>query len=249
MLKRALLALFCLLFAIAWQAPASLANSILYDLSKGDVALLNTQGSLWSGTGMLAVPDPATNRLTPFIRVQWSWQASYLLQGQLRWQFAIGGQAPGAVTLSLRGPSLEMLRISLPARYALERMPNAVGRAGWHGDVSLFVQNWQCNWKGLCKGDADLQWLGVGSDLFPDRKFGDYQLNAHAQDGFIDLQLTTIRGEIQIQANGKLEPPEHFEFSGNISGDPSFVGRLPDISGNVVVPDGAPGHMRFSVKR
>lgn len=247
MLRRVVLAILCFLCAIAWQTPASLADSLLQHVTKGSAALVGVEGSLWSGSAMLAVPDPATGRFVPFMPIRWDWQPSFLLRGELRWQFSSSGNEPGAIAAGLRGASLEMLRISMPARYAMERIPNAVGRAGWRGDILLFVQRWQCNWQRRCDGDANLQWFGAGSDLFPLRQFGDYQLNVRAQDGVMALQLATTRGEIQIQANGQMELPAHVELTGTISGDPTFVGRLPNIAGNIVSPDGAPGRMRFSI--
>jgi len=243
------LSFLCLCFfaSVAWQAPASLADSLLRYASKGSVALLGADGSLWSGNAMLAVPDPSTGRFVPFMPIRWHWQSAFILRGQLRWQFSAGTSEPGNIALTLKGANLEMLRINMPARYALERIPSAIGRAGWRGDMLLAVQRWQCNWQMKCTGDANLQWFSAGSDLFPLRQFGNYQLNVHAQDGTMDLLINTLSGDISIQAAGKFKPPQHFQLTGTITGDPSFVGRLPNIAGNTVTPDGAPGRMKFAI--
>jgi len=247
MLRRSVLFLACFLVAVAWQAPATWADVFIQRLSMGSMALVGAEGSLWSGTGTLAVPEPSTGRFTPFMQVRWAWQPAWLLRGQFRWQFSSGGAAPAAIALTPRGAEIELLQITMPARYALERIPHAIGHAGWRGDLTLFVQRWQCNWRSVCTGDVNLQWFGVASDLFPMRQFGDYQLNIHAQDGNMDLQLATLRGAIQLQAQGKIQAGGHVDLAGNIQGEPAFVDRLPNIAGKLVTPDGQPGHLKFAI--
>lgn len=249
MLRRLFLTLLCFVAALTWQAPASLADRLVRDFSKGSLALIGAEGSLWSGSAMLAAPDQSSGRFMPFMQVRWAWHPSFLLRGELHWQFESGGYRPGVIAITPSGPKIEMLKVGMPARYALERIPHAIGRAGWRGDMLLFVQRWQCSWRARCSGDANLQWFGAGSDLFPLRQFGDYQLNVHSQEDVMDLQLATMRGEIHIEAGGKFQMPQHFELAGVITGDPAFVGRLPNIAGGLVTPDGSPGRMKFSFRQ
>lgn len=248
MARRFLLALLGLLAAIIWQTPASVADALVRQASGGTLALIEPEGSLWSGTGLLAAPAQANGRLVPFIQVKWAWRPAQLLRGELYWLFESGGNRPGILAVGLAGPRVEMLRIVLPARYAMEQIPHAVGRAGWRGDLTLFVQNWKCGWRLHCQGNANLQWFGAGSDLFPLRRFGDYQFNVHAHDDVMDLELATQQGDIQVNAKGTLRGLKHMELAGTISGDPTFVGRLPNIAGGVVTPDGSPGRMKFSIR-
>ncbi|MEN9489912.1 MAG: type secretion system protein [Pseudomonadota bacterium] len=245
---RVIFLLCCTALSIAWNAPATLADTLVRKLSDSNLALLSAEGSLWSGTALLAAPDKTSGRFVPFMEVKWTWHPSFLLRGELHWAFESGGNSPGSIGLGFGGPKVEMLKIGMPARYAMERIPHAIGKIGWRGDIQLFVQRWHCGWQGKCSGDANLQWSGAGSDLFPQRRFGDYQFNVQARDGLMDLQLTTLRGDIQIDARGTFQAPQRLELAGTISGDPAFVGRLPSIAGGFVTPDGAPGRMKFSVR-
>lgn len=240
--------LCCTVLAIVWNAPATLADTLVRRLSDANLALLSAEGSLWTGTALLAAPDAASGRFVPFMEVRWTWHPAALLRGRLDWGFESGGNAPGSISIGFGGPQVEMLKIGMPARYAMERIPHAIGKAGWRGDILLFVQRWQCGWRGNCTGDANLQWSGAGSDLFPHRRFGDYQFIVQARDGVMALQLTTLRGEIQIDARGQFQPPQRLELAGTIIGDPAFVGRLPSIAGGFVTPDGAPGRMKFALR-
>lgn len=245
MLRKFCLLILFFLTALIWRTPAAWADRFIQKASLGSVALVATEGSLWAGSGTLAVPEKATGRFTPVMPVRWSWQPAWLLHGQFRWTFSSSGASPAVLALSIHGLEINMLQITTPARSALERIPHAIGHAGWRGDLSVFIQHWQCNWRGRCSGDANLQWFGVASDLFPGRTFGDYQLNAHAVDGNMDLQLATLNGEIKLQGQGQIENNQHISMHGTIQGDPVFVGRLPNIAGKLVTPDGPPGHLRF----
>ena len=249
MLRKSVFAILAFLLALAWQAPASLADSLLRQLSRDNFALLGAEGGLWSGAGRLAVPDPASGRFVPVMQLRWRWQAAYLLRGQLRWQLTPEGKPPAALAVGFHGPLIEKLELGMPARYALERIPNAFGRAGWHGDLVLSMQDWRCDWQGKCSGEAGLTWLGAASDLFPQRRFGDYDFRAHARQGLTRFELTTLAGEIQLQATGKIAPTWQIEVEGHIVGDPAFVGRLPNIAGRLVTPDGAPGRLRFAFRQ
>ena len=247
MLKKAALAFLFFLLSLAWQAPASLADSLLRRFGQGNFALLGPEGSLWSGSALLAVPDPESARFVPIMHVAWRWQAISLLRGRLAWTLNLEARPPAEISIGLGGPSLRKLEIKLPARYALERIPNAFGRAGWHGDLSLSAPDWHCNWRGDCSGEAKLNWTGVASDLFPRRRFGDYEFAVEAKEGLIGFELKTLAGEIQLQAKGKLEPTGRFQAEGQIQGDPDFVGRLPNISGKLFRPEGPPGRLVFSI--
>ncbi|MBK9220228.1 MAG: type II secretion system protein N [Uliginosibacterium sp.] len=154
---RVIFLLCCTALSIAWNAPATLADTLVRKLSDSNLALLSAEGSLWSGTALLAAPDKTSGRFVPFMEVKWTWHPSFLLRGELHWAFESGGNSPGSIGLGFGGPKVEMLKIGMPARYAMERIPHAIGKIGWRGDIQLFVQRWHCGWQGKCSGDTTLR--------------------------------------------------------------------------------------------
>jgi hypothetical protein len=234
MFKRLLFGGVCLVVALVTQAPAVCWDAVLRRATHENFALLAPEGSLWQGRAQLAVLDPANGRLRPLMPLSWQIHGAAFFRGAVSWDFSISGSPPFTLDASIKGITVRTLRLDLPARFALERIPNAIGRLGWHGDMRLTSPTWSCSWRGICDGSASADWLGAAADIFPGRHLGDYRVAATAKTGTIDFIFSTTGGEVLINASGKLAPGGKVAVSGSIAGDPAFTERLPNIAGNFV---------------
>lgn len=226
-------------------APATCWDSLLRNATQGSFALLAAEGSIWHGQAQLALLEPASGRQRPVMPVSWRWRPGALVRGAISWDFSLAASPPFSLDASLGGLTARAVRLDLPAQFALERIPNAIGRVGWHGDMRLTSPQWRCTWRGRCAGNASLDWLGAAADIFPGRHLGDYKFNANAHDDIIDLNWTTADGDVRIAAHGELVPNRSFSIVGTLSGDPAFTSRLPNIGGHWVHPTDTPGMFTF----
>ncbi|HSD38383.1 MAG TPA: type II secretion system protein N [Rhodocyclaceae bacterium] len=235
-----------LVFSLLIQAPATVWDDGLQRISKAQLALLDVNGSLWNGQANFSVRDTSTGQRIPVTPVSWQWRPLDMLRGRIGWAFSIAGLPPFTLAASPTGVSANSVAVQLPVRQVLDQIPNAVARAGWHGDFSLDANQWRCNWSGVCEGHAELFWRGAASDLFPDRAFGDYRLVAEGVAGNTSLKLDTLSGEVRLNATGQISAQGAAQIQGSVEGDPTFVGRLPDVAGRWVQRTGEPGRILFN---
>ncbi|MDB5814274.1 MAG: hypothetical protein JWN23_1391 [Rhodocyclales bacterium] len=239
--------LFCalLIASLLIQAPATIWDSWLQQASSGRLALLDAQGSVWHGHARLSVRDATNGERQALTPVSWQWRVTDLLRGRIGWSFSVAGLPPFTLAASPTGLSADNVAIQLPVREVLDQIPNTVARMGWHGDFSLNADRWQCNWRKICQGHAEIFWRGAASDLFPGRPFGNYRLLVESQPDNTSLKLDTLSGEVRLNANGQISS-QGIQLQGSVEGDPAFVGRLPDIANRWVQRTGEPGRILFN---
>lgn len=238
---RLLLLLLAVSLALLWRLPAGLLDQELARISHNEVRLALAQGSVWAGSGDLVVFDAVERRWQPWLAVAWHVDAGSLWRGVLGIRLAIDGRPEASVDLSWREMRISGLALTSPAGLILARIPDALGRAGWKGDMSLVVADWHCDWSWHCGGHSELTWMGAASDLFPGRQFGDYRLQADGRQSDVRLGWTTLRGDIRIEGSGRWQPQSLAEFSATVSGDPAFLEHLPSVGGRWVRPGETPG--------
>lgn len=245
MMRKGLFAAAVALVLIVVRAPAGLVDGLLAHFSDGGLRLQQAEGSLWHGRGMLASRDASGRSLSPWLPLSWDFDTAALGRAALGWQFNSNGSPLGSVHLSPSGVALNAFKLHAPAGAALASIPHPAAQAGWQGDLTLEAPDWRCPPDGRCDGEARLLWRGVGSALFPDRKFGDYELKIHAAAGHLRFQIATLNGPIQLSGSGEAPFGQTPRFDGTISGEPAFLARLPAIAGGAAQPTGQPG--RFAL--
>ncbi|MDB5799898.1 MAG: hypothetical protein JWL63_837 [Rhodocyclales bacterium] len=240
--------LFCALLvgSVLMQAPATVWDGWLQGASKGQLALLDASGSVWHGRARLSVRDATSGERLPLTPVSWQWRPVDVLRGRIGWSFSVAGLPPFTLAASPVGVSATSVAIQLPVREVLDQIPNAVARIGWHGDFSLSADRWDCGWRGICEGHAELFWRGAASDLFPGRAFGNYRLVVDGRPDNTSLNLDTLSGEVRLNANGQISRQGVLQLQGSVEGDPAFVGRLPDVASRWVQRTGDPGRILFN---
>lgn len=244
--RRILLWLMLFLGCLLVLAPATCWDALLRRSTQNNFSLLMAQGSLWNGNAQFAVLDPVSGRHRPLVPVSWKWNVSTLLRGHVSWDFSLAASPPFSLDVSASGVSLRAARLDMPAQWALARIPNALGRIGWHGDLQIIVPNWQCSWGKLCNGSLSADWLGAEADIFPGRRLGDYRLSVQAKNSVLDFNMATTSGEVPITAQGRWTIGGAYSLTGTLSGDPAFTSRLPNIAGQFVQRTSTPGSFTFS---
>lgn len=245
MLKKLLvLLLFGLGFLVA-KAPASLVDGLFTRFTDGGLRLQQAEGSLWHGRGVLASRDASGRSLSPWLPLAWDLDGSAMIRARLSWVFSSSGTPVGRVEIGSGGLELSGLQVRGPADAILSPIPHPLARAGWYGDLSIEAPGWSCPPSGACTGEIRLLWRGARAALFPDRRFGDYQVQVTAQDGQFKYSLRTLAGEVVAQGNGEAGPGRGPSFHGSIAGDPEFLSRLPAIAGGAARPTGHPGQFEI----
>lgn len=243
-IRRAALVAAGFLVLLAARFPASWASKALPPAS---FLLADTEGTLWSGKGVLWIKDDTARTGRPLAPVSWHFEPSGLLHLELRWRLQSGDTSIATLYLGANKLGVRQLQTNLPASLAATLSSGPVARFGWRGDIAISAPNWECNWQGQqCTGSATLLWQGAATDLLPIREFGDYQLAANAQGGNIGMQWHTLRGEIQTRGQAQLSGND-VQLNGTISGNPEWLGKLPNIAQGWVQAGQKPGEYVIAV--
>jgi hypothetical protein len=229
------------LLAILWRAPAGLMDEVARRISAGQVRLTSADGTLWRGRGIVEVVDRATRSWSPWREIEWIFAPAALLHGRVGWQIASGNKPIVRAEVSSSAWYLTQLDVDGPASLFLSYIPNELGRLGWSGDVALGSPAVRCTWRGVCDGYLDVHWLNAGSDLLPERAFGDYELEAEAVSGNVSLRWRTSRGRIRIDGQGHLSAAGKATLKATIAGDPTLLRHLTAVAGPWAKPTDNPG--------
>jgi general secretion pathway protein N len=205
------------LVVVAFLLPASVAGTLLRTASGGRLELVQAQGTIWSGQGVLMVspgrtPGGVIDTATPgapgaLLPGQFSWSiaASRLLQGTLDATVSDPGvlDAPVRIRADLsRTLSVDpgRMRLAATALTALGAPWNTI-RPG--GTLLLEWDALQVRREGA-RGATRLHWIDASSGLNPVAPFGHYVLQA---DGWYEgarIDLTTVAGPMEMVGNGTI---------------------------------------------
>jgi general secretion pathway protein N len=236
-LRRLLLALaFAAVFVIGLLvfAPASLLGYALERASGGALSLVQTQGSLWHGSGVALLQQ----------------NSRYLTLGNYRWQLQIlsaslqvqaGESAPMSVRyVPVAGRiTVDNLHVSLPASvigivspqltpYQLEGLLDVSSRhltldaSGMHGQLTL-------------------DWLHAASALTEIRPLGDYRVSLQGKGRSLDAQLSTLSGKLKLDGNGSFDVASGMQFNGTAQAAPGISAPELDELLHHIGPEVSPG--------
>ena len=239
--KLLLLAALTLAFLVA-RAPARLVDGLVARVTDGNLRLMQAEGSLWHGRGVLASREAGGRSLNPWLPLAWDFDPGAPARLALAWTFTTSGSPLARLEASHAGIALSGLALHAPADAALSPIPHPAARGGWQGDLTLESPRWTCPPDGRCSGEARLLWRGARSALFPGRPFGDYEVRVAADAGSLRFTLQTLGGALRADGQGEAPFGRPPRFDGHLSGDPEFLARLPAIAAGAARPTGPPGH-------
>jgi general secretion pathway protein N len=201
---RYLLLAVCLYLAfLLTTLPAVWLARISTALSRGVVVIGDTRGTVWDGSGQLAI---ASRRATQDLGlVHWQIQPLWLLLGRLRLDVSASANVieSTSVRLSLgfSGIRVENLEISFPASLA-GHFHAAAGFIQPEGKVRMKSGMFEIQ-RGALHGEATITWDGAGSQFFKLERVGDYRIDLKGNGATADLELTTVRGDLQLTGQGQ----------------------------------------------
>ena len=131
-MRRKLLVFLVLALALLLaRPPASLFDAALAHFTGDGLRLLQAEGSLWNGHGVLASRSPDGRSVAPWLPLAWRFDSAALTRGALRWVFTGSGKPLATLEAGAGGLSVDGLGLFTPADAALASIPHPVARAGW----------------------------------------------------------------------------------------------------------------------
>lgn len=222
----ALLALFAVVLTLVVRAPAAWLGDWVQ--SQGRLRLVDARGTIWEGSGMLALSDGRQAMLVPG-RVSWKVGFGTILSGRVTATVAFpASPAPLELALGTQAIALKAGRAEMPAAMlgALGAPFNTV-RPG--GVLALRWTDIEMR-KGDIAGSLEIEWREAQSALSPVAPLGNFRLHVGAAGGSLRLELDTLRGPLHLQGSGTLANG-HLSFKGLASADPEMRPALNGLIG------------------
>lgn len=231
--------------------PTRLLDVVLSQASGGGLRLVQAEGNLWRGQGVLASRSADGRSLLPWLPLSWRFEGAALIEGALQWAVNSADRAAlparhASVRLDRNGLQVQGLALQGPLQAVVAPLPHALAQAGWYGDLGLELPSWHCSVAGRCNGELQLRWHGAGSRLLPGERFGDYELSLQAQDGRLEYRVRTLAGPVTLEGSGSTTAQGRTAFSGSLRGEHVLLERLPAVSGGAVRRSAEPG--RFELR-
>ena len=188
-----------LVFLLA-NVPAAWVGFALERSSRGALALGDPAGTLWKGSGLLALRSGGAFRgITDF---QWSCNPLSVLTGRL--SVALSGIAPEVrlrANVSVGAGSLRFQNVEADAPAALlEPALPAAAFARPDGRLRVLADSVEIGGAGVA-GAATVEWLEAG--VLQVQRLGDYRLQITGSGARVELKLATLRGDLRLTGAGE----------------------------------------------
>jgi len=190
-----------LVFLLA-NLPAAWLGFALERSSGGALALGEPRGTVWKGSGVLALRSGGAYR--GLVDIEWRCNPLWVLAGRLN--VALSGawretRLRARVNLGAGKAALNDLEANLPAAIAESALPAA---AFAKPEGQLRVKADSVEWGAASvRGAATVEWLDAGLGGLQAPRLGDYRLQIAASGDRADLRLTTLRGDLRLTAGGE----------------------------------------------
>lgn len=225
------------------RLPAGLVDAGVRQLSDGRLRIAQAQGSVWRGTGVLALVD-AGGRLRAARHLDWRTQwVGYRLA--LRFLLAEQGQPQLVLMLSPSGMSIEKLTLELPLELLTAAVDHPAARAGWQGGVRIDSNGLACDFRLQCAGQVIIEWHDTRVSLLPGYRLGAHRALLTANGPTVELAVHTLEGDTRIEGLGTLVDGRVQALDLLFTGPPDLVGRLPNVLDGHARPTATPGQVRL----
>lgn len=194
--------LFYLIFLIV-EMPAAWFAWGLNHYTKGTIRLDPISGSLWNGNGKVVIYYPPTTPHDLGI-IEWNINPFWLFTGRIQTHWKAAAKDNGVDTtirLGLGEAQLIDTDISLPAE-SISAFYSPAALIAPQGQVRLRSAKLSID-KNNLDGVAEILWQNAGSSLSNVQPLGDYRLEIVGGGKTADLKLTTSRGALELNGQGK----------------------------------------------
>ena len=223
-----------LVLAVVFFAPARWLAYAVQEATSGQLQLIETRGTVWTGSGRLLLSGGSGSR------------DSAVLPGLVDWQLR-----PGWMSLRLQVNAACCTAIPLQARLGLGWGRVAVlvsdGASQWpatvlaglgtpwntvqaEGNLQLATQGLSVEWlqgRLLVSGRAELQALGLSTRLSTLKPMGSYRLTLTG-GSTASLALSTLEGSLQLAGSGRWVG-SRLRFEGEASAAPEHEAALANL--------------------
>lgn len=190
---------FYLLLLIA-TLPATWLASALERYGGGIVVLRHPHGTVWSGSArLMAITGGEAQDITS---VTWRVQPLWLIVGRLR--ISLTGESTEVLraqidltphSLTVNDSAFELPASLIPMFYAPAALLSPAGRVQAQS-AQLAIS------PGRIDGEASLRWSGARMGSALSREMGDYQVNVRGLGPQAEIDLSTLRGDLRLEARG-----------------------------------------------
>jgi general secretion pathway protein N len=188
-----------LVFLLA-NLPAAWLGFALERSSRGAIALGEPLGTVWKGSGLLALRSGGGFR--GIADVAWSCNPLSVLTGRL--SVALSGAAPDArlrANVSLGAGSVRFQNVEANAPAAvLEPAVPAVAFAKPDGRLRVLADSVEIG-EGRVVGAVTVEWLEAG--VLQTQRLGDYRLQITGSGERAAVKLATLRGDLRLSGEGE----------------------------------------------
>jgi general secretion pathway protein N len=220
--KRVLLlsavALVSVVATVLFSLPASWVGLLIEKQTAGRVVLGDVQGSFWRGSAFIGVAADKSSSVTPLFPGRFAWKISpMILLGQL--SVDVENSAAMSVPVQVMG-NFTQWRVS-PASLNLpsERLEGLGAPLNTIGPTGKLLLSWgelnlmQIDSKLMLNGRVQLEMNEMASRASSIKPLGSYKVTMQWRGEVADLDLTTSKGPMMLEGNGKLSQGR-FQFSG-----------------------------------
>lgn len=231
--------------ALIATAPASLMDVGLRSGSDGRLRLVETQGTLWSGSGVLEIRDLSGHNGVAK-DLAWHLRKSALWRAQFTYDVKLDlGTAPFPVTLSWSGIELKNADITLPAATLGIGIPR-LAALGLTGDMNLHIANLSLG-RSTLLGSATLKWMVAGSTLSPISPLGDYELRLNGDGLAVQATLHTLKGPLRLDGKGSWINGRNPVFLATANTSPELQPQLAPFL-RLIAVERAVGHFELQIQ-
>ena len=188
-----------LVFLLA-NLPASWLGFALERASRGALSLGEPAGTVWKGSGLLALRSGGAFR--GIAEFQWNCNPLSTLTGRL--SVALSGIAPetrlrASVSLGAGSVRFQNVEADAPASLLEPAIP-AAAFAKPDGRVRVLADSFEVGGAGVA-GAATVEWLEAGMSGLP--RLGDYRLQITGNGERAAVKLATLRGDLRVSGEGE----------------------------------------------
>jgi general secretion pathway protein N len=188
-----------LVFLVA-NVPAAWLGFALERSSRGALALGDPAGTLWKGSGLLALRSGGAFR--GIADLEWSCNPLSVLTGRL--SVALSGAAPetrlrASVSVGAGSVRFQNVEANAPAAVLEPALP-AAAFAKPDGRLRVLADSVEIGGAGVA-GAATVEWLEAGMSGL--QRLGDYRLQITGKGERAELKLATLRGDLRLTGAGE----------------------------------------------
>lgn len=214
-------------------APASLVGYALEHATHGRLALAETQGGLWQGSGIAVLKSGP--RYQVLGRYRWTlqpWRAALQVQN--------GDAAPMHVRFAPFGGHLDIdgLHLTLPASI-LEIAAPQLGPYQLQGMFDARADHVALGANGM-DGMVTVDWADAASGLSSIRPLGAYRIVLQGSGQAVDAQLSTLSGKLVLNAKGRYDAANGLQLGGTAQAAPEAAAELSEMLHHIG-PEISPG--------